>query len=162
MKKREDRINGRKGGDKGRQANLSWGKGKLSKKVKPFNMETRKTIDREIIERAEAFIAKQAHSDKPFFAYVPYTAMHYPTLPHPDFNGKSGNGMYTDMLVQTDHYVGRLLSAIKEMELERDTLVVFASDNGPETPDVGDGRMSGWTGPWAGTYFTAMVSMKGV
>ncbi|RKZ67626.1 MAG: arylsulfatase, partial [Gammaproteobacteria bacterium] len=42
-------------------------KGQPSRKVKPFNLESRKTIDREIIERSEAFIAQQAQSEKPFF-----------------------------------------------------------------------------------------------
>jgi arylsulfatase len=82
--------------------------------------------------------------------------MHYPTLPHPDFAGKSGHGDYADMLVQTDHYVGQLLEAIAKLGIEKNTIVIFTADNGVEDSNVGDGQYSGWSGPWAGTYFTAM------
>ncbi len=131
-------------------------KGQEPEKLKKYDFEQRRLIDDEITRRAIDFIKNSHKAGKPFFAFVPYTAMHFPTHPHPDFIGKSGNGMYTDMLVQTDHYVGRLLNAIKDMGIEPDTLVIFTADNGPETPDNGDGHMNGWTGPWAGTYFTAL------
>ena len=58
------------------------------------------------------------------------------------------------MLVQTDHYLGKMLAALKELGIEDNTLVVFTADNGPEDPDNGNDLFNGWTGPWAGTYFT--------
>jgi arylsulfatase A-like enzyme len=131
-------------------------KGEKPEKLKKYDLAQRRTIDAEITQLAINFMKSSHEAKKPFFAYVPYTAMHYPTYPHPDFAGKSGNGMYADMLVQTDHYVGELLNAIREMKIDKNTLVIFAADNGPETPDLGDGHMNGWAGPWAGTYFTAL------
>ena len=58
--------------------------------------------------------------------------------------------------IQTDHYVGLMLDAIKKLGITDNTIVIFAADNGPEHPDNGDGQWAGWTGPWSGTYFTGM------
>jgi arylsulfatase A-like enzyme len=131
-------------------------KGEIPKKLKLYNSTERRLIDAELTRRAIDFMKKSTTASKPFFAYVPLTAQHYPSLPHPDFSGKSGHGDYCDMLMQTDHYLGQMLDALKEMNIEDNTLVIFCSDNGPEDPLNGDNQWSGWTGPWAGTYFTAM------
>lgn len=131
-------------------------KGSEPQRVKLYDLNERRLIDAELTRRAIDFMKRNVRSGKPFFAYVPLTATHYPTLPHPDFAGKSGHGDYADMLVQTDHYVGRMLDALTELGVEDDTVVIFASDNGVEDPDAGDGQFSGWSGPWAGTYVTAM------
>lgn len=69
------------------------------------------------------------------------------TLPHPDFAGATGNGRYADATVEHDHRVGQILDALKNSGLDENTLVVYASDNGPdraEYPYVGD------TGPFRG------------
>ena len=124
--------------------------------LRPFDLDERRTIDAEITRRTIDFMRKQKRAGKPFFAYVPMTAMHFPTLPHPDFAGRSGHGEYADMLVQTDDYVGQMVAAIDELGIGKDTLILFTADNGPEHPDNGDGQYTGWTGPWSGTYFTAM------
>jgi arylsulfatase len=126
------------------------------KQVKPYDLDERRKIDLELTRRTVDFMKRSVKQGRPFFAYVPLTATHYPTLPHPDFAGKSGHGDYTDMLMQTDHYVGQMLDALEKLGIEDETLVIFTADNGPEHPDNGDGQYSGWTGPWAGTYFTAM------
>ncbi len=131
-------------------------KGKQPQPQKIYDLNERRLIDGELTQRAIAFMTRNHEAGKPFFAYVPYTAMHYPTLPHPDFAGKSGHGDYADMLVQTDHYVGQLLEAIAKLGIEKNTIVIFTADNGVEDSSVGDGQYSGWSGPWAGTYFTAM------
>jgi len=68
------------------------------------------------------------------------TAMHFPSLPHPDFVGKSGHGDYADMLVQTDHYVGQLLQALERLGIAKDTIVIFTRHNGVEVPKNGDGQ----------------------
>ena len=130
-------------------------RGEVPKELRLFDLAERRTIDAEITRRTIKFMRKQTRAGKPFFAYVPMTAMHFPTLPHPDFAGKSGHGEYADMLVQTDAYVGEMLAAIDKLGIAKNTIVVFTADNGPEHPDNGDGQYTGWTGPWAGTYFTA-------
>lgn len=131
-------------------------KGETPRKVKPYDVNERRLIDAELTRRSIDFMKRCQTAGKRFFAYVPLTAMHYPSLPHPDFSGKSGHGDYADMLVQTDHYFGQLLDSLEQLGVTKNTLIIFASDNGPEPAENGGGQWSGWTGPWAGTYFTAM------
>ena len=56
---------------------------------------------------------------------------HAPNLPSKEFAGKSRIGDYGDKMMEGDHHVGQVLDALKELELEDNTIVVFASDNGP-------------------------------
>ncbi|MCP4333227.1 MAG: arylsulfatase [Gammaproteobacteria bacterium] len=123
-------------------------KGKPSRKVKPFNLESRKTIDREIVERSEAFIAKQAHTDKPFFAYVALTQVHPPLGYHPDFINASRKGMYSDILMELDYNIGRILDALSRAEVAENTIVILSGDNGAVTDGIGGGS----TGPWRGGF----------
>jgi arylsulfatase len=131
-------------------------RGEAPEKLKVYDIEQRRLIDAELTARAIDFMKQNAKAEKPFFAYVPLTAMHYPTSPHPDFAGKTGHGDYTDMLVQTDHYLGQMTDALEDLGIEENTIVIFAADNGPEDPINGGGLYTGWTGPWAGAYFTAL------
>jgi len=78
--------------------------------------------------------------------------VHMPTLPNPEFAGKTGNGDWADCLAELDYRTGQILDAIKEAGVEDNTVVIFASDNGPEATDPWEGD----SGPWRGTYFTAM------
>jgi Sulfatase len=88
---------------------------------------------------------------KPFFAYAALTQPHLPTLPNPAFAGKTGNGDWADMLAEMDHNVGDMLDAVDRLGIRDNTIVIFASDNGPEFIKPWDG----WAGPWRGQYFTA-------
>jgi arylsulfatase len=90
--------------------------------------------------------------EAPFVAYLPVAFPHFPTLPHPEFAGVTGNGDFADSFVEADTQVGRLLDLLDELDVADDTVVVVTSDNGAE--DVLPWR--GWTGPWGGSYFTAM------
>ena len=109
-------------------------------------------MEAEITAHAVDFIRRQGKAGKPFFAYVSFSLVHMPTLPGPDFAGRTGNGNWADCLAEIDHRAGQVLDAIREAGVEDNTLVVFASDNGPEATHPWEG--SG--GPWRGTYFTAM------
>ena len=131
-------------------------KGARPKKLKVYTLEQRRRIDAETTRRAIRFMQDSIRRKQRFFAYVPLLAMHFPTLPHPDFQGVSGHGDYTDLLMQTDHYLGEMLEALDRFGVADDTIVVFTADNGPEDPRTGHGEYTGWTGPWRGTYFTAM------
>jgi arylsulfatase len=135
-------------------------KGEVPKKVRPYRLDYRPLIDRDLTDRAISFMKRQAKAGKPFFLYLPYTATHFPTLPHPDFKGKSGNGMWADLLMQIDGYTGELLDTIDELGISDKTIFVFTADNGPEALEFDGTTMTvetpvhGSAGPWRGTLFT--------
>jgi len=74
-----------------------------------------------------------AHAGKPFFLYLPYTSPHKPVIPLPEFRGQGDAGAYGEFMIETDHHVGRILTFLDEAELAENTMVIFTSDNGPET-----------------------------
>jgi arylsulfatase A-like enzyme len=79
--------------------------------------------------RAERFIEEQR--DRPFFLELALSAPHLPNYPHPSHAGHSRAGAYGDVVEEVDAIVGRLLAKLAALGIERDTLVVFTSDNGP-------------------------------
>ena len=127
-------------------------KGEKATVVAELNVDLRRTMEAEITNRAVEFIKRNASAGKPFYAYISSSMVHLPVLPGPEFAGKTGNGDWADCLAQMDHYTGQILDAIKEAGVEDNTIVVFTSDNGPE----GTHPWEGDSGPWRGTYFTAM------
>jgi arylsulfatase A len=74
---------------------------------------------------------ERKEDNNPFFMYFAMTAPHTPWLPEEDFKGKSEVGMYGDFVMQVDHYVGTVMNKLDELGLSEDTIVIFASDNGP-------------------------------
>ncbi|WP_218918100.1 arylsulfatase [Falsihalocynthiibacter arcticus] len=101
------------------------------KKVKPFTLEERAKIDVDLTQKSVAFIKEQAAAKKPFFLYLPFSMGHSPNLPSKDFAGKSRIGEYGDKIMEGDHHVGQVFDALKEAGVDDNTIVVFASDNGP-------------------------------
>ena len=84
--------------------------------------------------QAEQFLARnatQAKAGEPFFLYLALTAPHTPTSPSAPFAGRSDLGIYGDFVMETDHCIGRVLSALKTHGLEDNTLVIATSDHGP-------------------------------
>ncbi len=127
-------------------------KGEKPRKVAELDLDHRRAMEKEITTRAVEFIKRTASSGKPFFAYVSFSLFHMPTLPNPEFAGKTGNGDWADCLAEMDYRTGQILDAIKEAGVEDNTIVIFTSDNGPEATHPWEGD----SGPWRGTYFTAM------
>jgi arylsulfatase len=127
-------------------------KGKKAKVVKTYTLEDRPLIDKILTEKAIDFIERQARADKPFFAFVPFTQPHLPTIPHPDFKGKTGKGNYADVLMQIDAYAGQILDKVDELGISENTIVIWTSDNGPEEIEGHQGT----AGFWRGNYFTAL------
>ena len=76
--------------------------------------------------------------NKPLFLYCAMLEPHTPWLPTTEYVGKSKAGAYGDYIVQLDHEVGKVLQALKDSGLDKDTLVVFSSDNGAmwRQPDI--------------------------
>src|SRR4029079_2550896 len=127
-------------------------KSEKTTQVSELNLESRRSMDKEITTRTVNFIQKNASAGKPFFAYVCFSLVHLPALPNPEFAGRTGNGDWADCLAEMDYRTGQILDAIQQAGIEEEKIVIFASDNGPEAtlPWEGD------SGPWRGTYFTAM------
>ena len=105
-------------------------------RVKAFTPEVRAEIDVDLTERTIAFMKRQKAAGKPFFVYLPFSMGHYPNYPSKQFAGKSRIGQYGDKMMEGDYHVGQVLDALKELNIDDNTIVVFASDNGP----------SGWIG----------------
>jgi len=79
--------------------------------------------------RAERFI--EANRDRPFFLDLALSAPHLPSYPHPAHGGYSNAGAYGDVVEEVDALMGRLFAKLKDLGIERDTMVMFTSDNGP-------------------------------
>lgn len=85
-----------------------------------------------LTEKAVDYIHQRAAADdqSPFFLYFPLPAPHTPILPTKQFQGKSGTNEYGDFVLQVDWTVGQVLKALKQNGFEKNTLVIFTSDNG--------------------------------
>ncbi|MEK9862038.1 MAG: sulfatase, partial [Verrucomicrobiota bacterium] len=79
----------------------------------------------------EAIAFMQANRQRPFFLYLPHTMPHIPLAASPRFRGRSAGGFYGDTIEELDAGVGLILSELKRLDLEEDTLVIYTSDNGP-------------------------------
>jgi arylsulfatase A len=84
-----------------------------------------------ITEKAVGWIDKRTR-EKPFFAYVPFTAPHTPVVPRDRFKDITGVGSYGAFVSEVDWSVQQILDAVKRSAAEQNTLVIVTSDNGPE------------------------------
>ncbi len=126
-------------------------KGKLVEKKELYDLEMRRKIDAVLTQRSCEFIKRNGNI-KPFFLYVPLTQLHFPTLPHREFEGISKHGDFADSLIEMDARVGQIIDAVDQNNLTENTIFIFASDNGPEYRRPWRGS----AGMWTGTYHTAM------
>lgn len=117
---------------------------------------------------SEQFIKKMAESDKPFFLYHCTRGAHFDNYPNPKFKGKSpAKYPYKDVMMELDDIIGRLVNALEESGQLENTLVIIASDNGPQIeawPDSGYtpfrcGKWSTWEG---GVRVPGIVYWKGM
>jgi arylsulfatase A-like enzyme len=81
-------------------------------------------------EGATRFIRSQA-GKRPFFLYVAHSMPHVPLYCRDEFKGKSGAGLYGDVITEIDWSVGEIMTALRETGIEKDTIVLLTSDNGP-------------------------------
>jgi arylsulfatase len=126
--------------------------GEAAREVAVYDLEMRRRIDSELTQRTIDFLRRETNARRPFFAYVPLTQLHYPTLPHRDFAGRTGVGDFADSMVEMDHRVGEIVDEVSALGIADETVFIFASDNGPEFRRP----WRGTAGPWSGTYHTAM------
>jgi arylsulfatase A len=98
--------------------------------VKPaMTHEDQNQLTTQYTERAVAFI--EENRERPFFLYVPHSMVHVPLHVSDKFRGKSGVGLFGDVMMEVDWSVGQIVDAIRKHGLEKDTLLLFTSDNGP-------------------------------
>lgn len=83
-----------------------------------------------LIDKAVAYIRKNAKEEKPFYLYLPLPAPHTPILPIKEYQGKSGLNPYGDFVLMVDDMVGRVMNALKEAGVDENTIIVFSTDNG--------------------------------
>ncbi|NNC89086.1 MAG: sulfatase [Akkermansiaceae bacterium] len=91
--------------------------------------EDQKNLTTRYTEKALDFIRRRKAA--PFFLYVAHSMPHVPLYVSPKFEGKSKQGLYGDVIMEIDWSVGQILKALEDHGLEKDTIVLFTSDNGP-------------------------------
>ena len=139
-------------------------KGEKHEVVATYDAEFRAGFDRKITEWASDFMQRSKEAGKPFYVYLPYTQVHIPPIPDPEYAGKTKRGNWADILTQMDDFTGVILDKLDELGIADDTIVVWASDNGADTtyrfpaidPDPVGGQWHGFSGPWRGGLFTAL------
>ena len=103
------------------------------------------TLTKRYTEEAIRFI--ENNKDKPFFLYLPHSMVHDPLHASDAFRGKSKNGIFGDATEEVDWSVGQINDYLKANGLEKNTLVIFTSDNGaPRGPGRSNAPLSGWKG----------------
>ena len=119
--------------------------------------------DEEMPDRflGEAVSFIERNQEKPFFLYYATHENHVPRIPHPRFRGSTGLGVRGDAVAQLDWSVGVVLDTLQRLGLNKNTMVIFSSDNGPVLYDGyydgaiennGDHRPAG---PWRGGKYSA-------
>lgn len=98
-----------------------------------LNSKRMETIDDETTAAAIGFMEKQVKEGKPFFTWMNTTRMHLFTHIRPEYQGQSGmpGNDYADGMVEHDNDVGKLLKAIDDLKIADNTIVIYATDNGP-------------------------------
>lgn len=120
-------------------------------------LEEQGELTGEVAASAIAFMAMQAEAKKPFFAYIAHPQPHTPLATGPDFAPKSRRDLYGAVMREIDWTVGEVLEFLDREELASNTIVVFASDNGPWLSFGTDAGSSGGLREGKGTCFEGGV-----
>ncbi len=99
-----------------------WRKGPTAPNFK--HEEVLPTLTKKVLEQIDKW------KDENFFIYFPLPAPHTPILPSKEFQGKSNTNEYGDFCLMCDNVVGQVISKLKEMDLYKNTLLIYTSDNG--------------------------------
>ena len=104
-----------------------WDNGKVT--IERVTTEHQPMLTTWYTEHAVSFIER--NKNNPFLLYVPHSMPHVPIFVSEKFKGKSGAGLYGDVMLEIDWSVGQIMQALKTSGVEENTLVFFSSDNGP-------------------------------
>ena len=99
------------------------------------------TITKRYTDKAVDFIRK--NKDEKFFIYLAHNLPHIPLFASKEALGKSSRGLYGDVIEEIDYGIGEILKTLKNEGLDKNTLVVFTSDNGPWTAYKDNGGSAG-------------------
>jgi len=130
------------------------------KKISDARPEHQKLFTKNFTDRALDVINRD--QEDPFFIYLAYNQPHVMLYASDEFDGKTGKGLYRDVMTEIDYSLGRLKSALKQKNIDENTLIIFTSDNGPWRLF---GNHAGSTGPFReekGTSFEGGSHMFGV
>ncbi len=117
-----------------------------------FDLET---VDLDFLDRSKTWMEQhvEQNPNQPFFLFHSMQAVHLPSFPAKQFQGKTDAGPHGDFIYEMDWIVGELLSTLDQLGVADNTLVIFCSDNGPEVLTTIDMRNThGHDGarPWRG------------
>jgi arylsulfatase A-like enzyme len=101
-------------------------------------------------QRAADFI--RAHRDRPFLVYLPHTMVHVPLFHSPRMDGQH-DSLFARTVMEVDWSVGQLMATLRELNLDRDTCLIFSSDNGPWLSYGGHAGSAGPLREGKGTVF---------
>jgi arylsulfatase A len=104
-----------------------WENGEVT--IEEVDHADQKNLTRWYTEHAVDFIER--HQDGPFLLYVPHSMPHVPLYCSDEFEGKSGKGLYWDVMLEIDWSVGQINQALKDRGIDDNTIVILTSDNGP-------------------------------
>jgi arylsulfatase A-like enzyme len=90
------------------------------------------TITKRFSDKAVEFIKNNKEDN--FFIYLAHNLPHIPLYASDNFLGKSKRGLYGDVIEEIDHGMGLIMEELKKNHLDKNTIVVFTSDNGPWLP----------------------------
>ncbi len=103
--------------------------GEVQIAIDSMTPDDQQQMTKQFTERAVDFI--KSNVETPFFLYLPHPMVHVPLYVSDEFRGKSGAGLFGDVVMEVDWSVGQVLSAIEDIGAQQNTLVIFTSDNGP-------------------------------
>lgn len=107
---------------------LYWIEGN-EKKQEIKNLTDAAQITSTVTAKALSFIRR--NKNKPFFLYIPHPLPHVPLAASAAFRGKSKRGIFGDVLTELDASIGQVMDELKKQGIDKNTLVIFISDNGP-------------------------------
>ena len=107
-------------------------------------------FDRYVEKASLDYLERNANSEQPFFMSINFMKVHQPNMPDPDYIHKSlSKSKYADSIVELDSRIGRIMDKIRELGLDKNTLVFYTTDNGAWQdvyPDAGYTPLRGTKG----------------
>ena len=108
-----------------------------------MNVPLQEGLTKRYADAAVGFIHEK--KEVPFFIYMTPNMPHLPVHASDEFKGKSRRGLYGDCIQEIDHHIGRIRAAVREAGIEKNTLIILSSDNGPwiQFQDTASHKMHG-------------------